>query len=52
MNAKDLAYTDWQHIVDSIEEGYTSGQIQFIRNSKEVSLWWSLTNKGIIVTFG
>ena len=51
MNARKLTKNDWQYIIDSIEEGYTQGEIRSIQNNKMLSGWWFLTNEGIVITF-
>lgn len=50
MSAKKLTKTDWQYIINCIDEGYTQGEIQSMQDNKEIlSGWWSLTDKGIII---
>ena len=51
MNAKQLTKSQWQYIINCIDEGYTQGNIQSMQNNKEISGWWFLTDKGIIIKF-
>jgi len=49
MSAKKLSYTDWLYIAGRIDRGYIKGQIRLVRNNKEISGWWFLTDEGIII---
>jgi len=50
MSAKKLTYTDWQHIINCIDEGCTCGEVHSMQdNKKTLSGWWFLTDKGIII---